>query len=151
MLVHQLSDGDVTNLAPEAALAHFASCAIKSRNWSRSTIQPAYAVASDIAYNIALRAQVKVLEKRIDNLKVANPPAASFYTCAWCGICDSHGECENFYNKPMTMEEVDFMQGGYPFNQQGYQHFRAMNVGDQQFQHSYLHADFYNLRVEDYT
>ena len=51
MLVNQLVDGDVTALTPEAALAHFASCATKSRNWSRNTIQPAHAVAFDIADN----------------------------------------------------------------------------------------------------
>ena len=84
-------------------------------------------------------------------MKVANPPAASVYTCAWCGICDSQGECENFYNKPMTVEEVDFVRGGYPFNQQGYQDFRAKNVGGRQSQHSYPRSDFYKPRVEDYN
>ena len=84
MLVHQLANVDVTT---------------KSRHWSRNTIQPAHVVSYDNSYNIVLRAQVKALEKRMDNLKVANPPSASIYTCAWCGICD------NLYtSKPMTME-----------------------------------------------
>ena len=59
MLVHQLADEDVTALTPKDALAHFASCAAKSRNWSRNTIQPTQAIGSDIIDNIALIAQVK--------------------------------------------------------------------------------------------
>ncbi|CAN0917653.1 hypothetical protein LINGRAHAP2_LOCUS30436 [Linum grandiflorum] len=159
MLVNQLANGDVTTYTPAAALIHVSSCATKSRNWSRNSYnQPINVSAIEmLGTSAALLAKIEALESKIKKMSIVpNLPVASIAVYAWCGICDNQGgECKQFLTSTQpTIEEVDFVQQGFPQNQQGYADYQTrayQNSQGNNYPYGGGRTDFYRPRVDTYT